>query len=50
MQKKFRIHYKANGEHGGSFMSPPMTREAAETKAAEMRQDVTLYDIEIREA
>jgi len=45
-----RIHYKANGEHGGSFMSAPMTREAAETKAAEMRQDVTLYDIEIREA
>ena len=44
-----RIHYKANGEHGGSFMSAPMTREAAEAKAAEMRQDLDLYDIEIRE-
>ena len=44
-----RIHYKSKGGHAGSFMSHPMTREAAITKAAEMRTDPDLYDIEIRE-
>ena len=41
-----RIHWKAET---GSFMSARMTREAAITKAAEMRQDPDLYDVEIRE-
>ena len=43
-----RIHYKSKGDHA-SFMSHPMTREAAITKAAEMRQDPDLYEVEIRE-
>ena len=48
-QNMVRIHYKSKGDHAGSFMSHPMTREAAITKAAEMRNDPDLYDIEIRE-
>ena len=49
MKNMVRIHYKSKGDHAGSFMSHPMTREAAITKAAEMRTDPDLYDIEIRE-
>lgn len=41
-----RIHWKAET---GSFMSARMTREAAITKEAEMRQDPDLYEVEIRE-
>lgn len=48
-QNMVRIHYKSKGDHAGSFMSHPMTCEAAITKAAEMRTDPDLYDIEIRE-
>ena len=44
-----RIHWKSKGEKIWGFVSPPMAREAAITKAAEMRQDPDLYDIEIRE-
>ena len=49
MKNMVRIHYKSKGDHAGSFMSPPMTREAAIPTAAEMRTDPDLYDIEIRE-
>ena len=49
MKNMVRIHYKSKGDHAGSFMSHPMTCEAAITKAAEMRTDPDLYDIEIRE-
>ena len=44
-----RIHYKSRGDHAGSFMSPPMTREDAIIKEAEMKQDSDLYEVEIKE-
>ena len=47
-QNMVRIHWKVKDSRW-AFFSHPMTREAAITKAAEMRQDPDLYEVEIRE-
>ena len=43
-----RIHWKVKDSQF-DFMSARMTREAAQVKAAEMRNDPELYGVEIRE-